>query len=103
MSMGMRVASCARSAWWRVNGLRLLHLVDSVSGVETTVKVERVAYPNGDVDLNIHQVEGVYGSVEEFNEAWDRDYSRNVLVNFFSVSLVDGRKLVNAIIEEIKA
>jgi hypothetical protein len=83
--------------------LKLLHLVDSVSGVDTTVKVERVAYPNGQVDLNIHQVEGVFESVEEFNEVWDRDHPRNVLVNFFCVSLVDGRKLVNALIEEIKS
>jgi hypothetical protein len=83
--------------------LRLLHLVDSVSGADTTVKVEKVAYPTGDVDLNIHQVGGVYGSVGEFDEAWDHDCGGNVLVNFFSVSLVDGRKLVNALIEEIKA
>jgi hypothetical protein len=84
-------------------GLRLLYLVDSVSGVETTVKVEKVAYQSGQVDVHIHQIEGVYGSVEEFNRAWDRDYQRNVLVNFFCVGLVDGRKLVNALIEEIKA
>jgi hypothetical protein len=83
--------------------LRLLHLVDSVSGVDTTVKVEKVTYPNGQVDVHIHQIEGVYGSVEEFNVAWDRDHEKNALVNFFCVGLVDGRKLVNALIEEIKS
>jgi hypothetical protein len=55
------------------------------------------------VDLNIHQIEGVFESVEEFNGAWDRDHHKNVLVNFFCVNLVDGRKLVNALIEEIKS
>jgi hypothetical protein len=82
--------------------LKLLHLVDSVSGADTTVKVERVEYPGGEVDLNIHQIEGVYGAVGEFDEAWDRDPKKDGLVNFISVSLVDGRRLVNALLEEIK-
>ncbi len=56
----------------------------------------------GEVDLNIHQIEGTYKSVEEFDAAWDRDSKKNILVNFVSVSLVDGRRLVNALLEEIK-
>jgi len=82
--------------------MRLLHLVDSVSGADTTVKVEKVTYPKGEVDLNIHQIEGTYRSVEEFEAAWDREPKKDGLVNFVSVSLVDGRRLVNALLEEIK-
>ena len=82
--------------------MRLVHLVDLVSGVDTTVKVEKVTQPNGESELNIHQIEGRYPTLSEFDDAWDRDYQRNVLVNFISVSLVDGRKLVNALLEEIR-
>ena len=82
--------------------MKLLHLVDSVSGADTTVKIERVEYPSGEMDLNVHQIEGTYRSVEEFDVAWDRDPKKDGLVNFISVSLMDGRKLVNALLEEIK-
>ncbi len=82
--------------------MRLLHLVDVVSGVDTTVKVERVVLPGGEVDLYIHQVEGRYESLPEFNEAWDREHERNVLVNFICLDILDGRKLVNALLEELK-
>ena len=34
--------------------MRLLHLVDTVSNVETTVKVEKVVYQGGQVDVYIH-------------------------------------------------
>lgn len=82
--------------------MRLLHLLDVVSNVETTVKVEKIKYPSGEVDVHIHQIEGMYRSVEEFNEAWDRDHDRNVLVNFICLDVLDGRKLVNALIEELR-
>jgi hypothetical protein len=82
--------------------LRLLHLVDVVSGVETTVKVEKVTQSCGEGELNIHQIEGNYLTLDDFDKAWDRDYQRNVLVNFISVSLLDGRKLINALLEEIR-
>lgn len=82
--------------------MRLVGVLDSVSGVETTVKVERVTYPDGETDVNIHQIEGLYDSEEEFEAAWDRDPEKDALVNFISVSLVDARKLVNALLEEIR-
>ena len=82
--------------------MKLLHLVDVVSGVDTTVKVEKIRLPTGEFDLYIHQIEGNYESLNEFNEAWDRDHERNVLVNFICVDLLGGRRLVNALLEEIK-
>ena len=82
--------------------MRLIHVRDTTSGVETTVKVGKVRYPDGAVDLVVHQIEGIYGCEEEFDAEWDVTPDREGVVNFLSLDLVDARKLVNALVEEIR-
>ena len=82
--------------------MRLLHLVDTTSGRMTTVKVRRVEYGDGSRDLLIHQIEGVYDTEEAFDFEWDGSADEGGLVNFMSLDLVDARKLVNVVIEEIQ-
>ena len=83
--------------------MRLVRLRDTTSGRETTVKVCRVSYPDGSVDVVVHQIEGVYETVEEFDVEWNMTPDKEGLVNFMSLELVDARKLVNALIEEIQS
>ena len=83
--------------------MRLVQMRDTTSGRETTVKVEKVCYPDGSVDVVVHQIEGVYETVEGFDVEWNMTPDREGLVNFISLGLVDARKLVNALIEEIQS
>jgi len=81
--------------------VKLIHVKDVVSGADTTIKVELINI-KGEVEVNIHQIEGNYLDESEFNKAWNHDQSRYTLVNFISLSIIDMRKLVNSLIEEIK-
>ena len=83
--------------------MRLVQVRDTTSGRETTVKVGKICYQDGFVDLVVHQIEGVYETEEGFDVEWNMAPDREGLVNFISLGLVDGRKLVNALIEEIRS
>jgi hypothetical protein len=83
--------------------MRLVHARDTTSGRETTVKVSKICYPDGSVDLVVHQIEGVYESEEGFDVEWNLTPDKEGLVNFMSLGLVDARRLVNALIEEIQS
>jgi hypothetical protein len=83
--------------------VRLVHARDTTSGRETTVKVKKICYPDGVVDLVVHQIEGVYDMEEGFDVEWNTTPDEDGLVNFVSLNLVDARKLVNALIEEIQS
>jgi len=83
--------------------MRLFHARDTTSGRDTTVKVKKICYPDGSVDLVVHQIEGVYDTEEEFDVEWNMTPDKEGLVNFISLGLVDARKLVNALIEEIQS
>ena len=83
--------------------MRLVHVRDTTGGRETTVKVSKICYPDGAVDLVVHQIEGVYETEEGFDVGWNMTPDKEGLVNFISLGLVDARKLVNALIEEIQS
>ena len=83
--------------------MRLVQVRDTTSGRETTVKVGKIGYPDGSVDLVVHQIEGVYETEEAFDVEWNMAPDKEGLVNFISLGLVDARKLVNALIEEIQS
>lgn len=83
--------------------MRLVHARDTTSGRETTVKVKKICYPDGSVDLVVHQIEGVYETEDGFDVEWNLTPGKEGLVNFISLELVDARKLVNALIEEIQS
>ena len=83
--------------------MRLIHVRDTTSGRETTVKVSKICCPDGSVDLVVHQIEGVYETEEGFDVEWNMMPDKEGLVNFMSLDLVDARKFVNALIEEIQS
>jgi len=62
--------------------------------------VARVSYDDESVDIVLHQIEGAFTELEDFEREWDRQAPG--LVNFLSLSLIDTRRLVNSIIEEIQ-
>ena len=66
------------------------------------MKVKKISYQDGSVDLVVHQIEGVYDTEEGFDREWNATPDREGLVNFISLDLMDARKLVNALIEEIQ-
>ena len=80
--------------------MRLLRVVDSTSGSDTTIKVAKVVYSDESVDIVVHQIEGTFTEVEDFEREWDRQAPG--LVNFLSLGILDARRLVNALIEEIQ-
>ena len=51
----------------------------------------------------VHQIEGVYETEEGFDVEWNMTPDKEGLVNFMSMELMDARKLVNALIEEIQS
>jgi len=83
--------------------MRLAQVRDTTSGRETTVKVKKISYRDGSVDLVVHQIEGVYDTEESFDREWNATPDREGLVNFISLDIMDARKLVNALIEEIRS
>ena len=80
--------------------MRLLRVVDTTSGSDSTIKVAKVVYSDESVDIVVHQIEGTFTDVEDFEHAWDRQAPG--VVNFLSLGILDARRLVNALIEEIQ-
>jgi hypothetical protein len=83
--------------------VRLFHARDTTNSMKTIVKVKKICYPDGSVDLVVHQIEGVYETEEAFDMEWNMTPDKEGLVNFISLDLVDARKLMNALIEEIQS
>jgi len=105
---------------------RIINVVDTVSGLDTTIKVSRVrfpdeliVYPREKEDIIIHQINGTYRTIEDFNYEWDQkpeSIEKKVLcsrckepityyipdqkdlVNFLSLTKTDARRLINALI-----
>lgn len=58
---------------------RLIRVKDTVSGVETTILLERTTFPESDKivwprdseHLIVHQIEGTYHNIEDFNKEWE--------------------------------
>ena len=82
--------------------MRLLQVTDTTSGRLTTIKVLKVSYPDGCTDVIVHQIEGAYDNLQDFDREWNALPSKQGLVNFLSLGLLDARRLVNTIIEEIR-
>ena len=82
--------------------MRLLQVTDTASGQPTTIKVKKVGYSDGSSDLVIHQIEGMYETEEDFDREWNTKPDKEGFVNFMSLDLQDSRKLVNALMEEIR-
>ena len=80
----------------------LLQVTDTTSGRLTTIKVKKVGYPDESSDLVVHQIEGVYETEEDFDREWNIKPDKEGFVNFMSLDLQNSRKLVNALMEEIK-
>ena len=80
----------------------LLQVIDTASGRLTTIKVKKIGYSDGSSDLVIHQIEGVYETKEDFDREWNIKPDKEGFVNFMSLDLQDSRKLVNALMEEIR-
>lgn len=49
------------------------------------MKVNRIRYQDGSVDLVVHQIEGVYDTEEGFDREWNATPDREGLVNFISL------------------
>ena len=64
--------------------------------------MKKVGYPDGSSDLVIHQIEGVYETEEDFDREWNTKPDKEGFVNFMSLDLQDSKKLVNALMEEIR-
>jgi len=110
---------------------RLLIIKDTVSGVDTTILLERTKFPDNErivwpresEHLVFHQIGGSYDKIEDFNKEWD-DAGDQVektilcpkckepityftpkldeLVNFTCMDILDARRLTNALIELLK-
>ncbi len=60
---------------------KLIQVKDTVSGVETTILLERVTFPDNDKivwpraseHLVFHQIGGSYDTVEDFNHEWENE------------------------------
>ena len=82
--------------------MRLLQVIDTTSGRSTTIKVFKISYPDNSTDIIVHQIEGAYDNPQDFDREWNALPSKQGLVNFLSLGLLDARRLVNALIEEIR-
>lgn len=115
-----------------MNGdFRLLAIKDTVSGVDTTILLERTKFPDSErivwprvsEHLVFHQIGGTYDTIEDFNSEWDsadEQVEKTVLcpkcrepityftpkldeiVNFTCMEILDARRLVNALTELLK-
>ncbi len=58
---------------------RLIKVKDTVSGIETTILLERTTFPEGDKvvwpreseHIIFHQIGGSYNTIEDFNWQWE--------------------------------
>ena len=101
---------------------RLINVRDSISGVDTTILIELVKFPDEET-LSFHQIGGVYETLEDFNREWDNsaDQVENTvlcpkckepityytpkldeIVNFTCLDILDARLFTNALIELLK-
>ncbi len=63
---------------------RLIQVKDTVSGVETTILIERTTFPDSDrivwpresEHIVFHQIGGTYDTVEDFNREWEADVEK---------------------------
>ncbi len=115
-----------------MNGdIRLLAITDTVSGVETTILLERTKFPDSErivwpresEHLVFHQIGGTYHTLEEFNIEWESAeeqvektvlcpkcrepityFTPNLdeLVNFTCMDIDDANRLTNALMELLK-
>jgi len=115
-----------------MNGdIRLITIKDTVSGVETTILLERtkfpdnerIVYPHESEHLVFHQIGGSYNTIEDFNSEWesaDEQVEKTVLcpkcrepityftpkldelVNFTCMNILDARHLTDALIELLR-
>ncbi len=106
---------------------RLINIIDTASGLETTIKIskvrcpddENIVWPREKEDIIIHQITGTYHTLEDFNYEWDNPpeplektvlcpkckdpvtyYTPrlNELVNYISMNKTDARRLINALL-----
>ena len=110
---------------------RLLNVSDTVSGIDTTILIVRVSFPESErivfpretEHVVLHQIGGTYENLEDFNHEWDQkpDQIENTvlcptcrepvtymtpkldeLVNFTCIDILDARRITNALIELLK-
>jgi len=110
---------------------RLLIIKDTVSGIDTTILLqrsifpdnERIVWPRKSEHLVFHQIGGSYDTIEDFNKEWDDtgDHvektvlcpkcrepityfvpSPDEFVNFTCMDILDARRLTNALIELLR-
>jgi len=116
-----------------MNGdFRLLAIKDTVSGIETTILLERVTFPDSErtvwprysEHIVFHQIGGSYDTVEDFNREWETDVDKventvlcpkcrepityltpnlDDLVNFTCMEYDDARSLSDALIELLRS
>jgi len=109
--------------------IRLLAIKDIVSGVDTTILLERTKLPDSESwpceneHLVFHQIGGTYDTIEDFNIEWesaDEQVKKTVLcpkcrepityftpnldelVNFTCMNIADAKRLTNALLELLK-
>ncbi len=111
--------------------LSLLAIKDTISGVETTILLERTKFPNSkrivwpreSEHLVFHQIGGTYHIIEDFNSEWeiaDEQVENTVLcpkcmepityftpnldelINFTCMEIADAKRLTNALIELLR-
>lgn len=83
--------------------MKLLQAVDTTSNRFITIKLYKVKLPDCELpEVWLHVLGGHHETEEEFDKAWDEWSEKDELNFFFSLDLLDARKLTNALIEEIQ-
>ena len=110
---------------------RLLNVKDIIDGVDTTILLERlkfpdserIVYPRETENVVFHQIGGTYKTLEDFNHEWEDKPDQvektvlcpncrepityftpklDELVNFTCMDILDARRLTNALIELLR-
>jgi len=112
--------------------IRLIRVKDTVSGVETTILLERTTFPDNErivwpresEHIVFHQIGGSYDTIEDFNKEWEADVepventvlcpqccepitylipNLDDLVNFTCMEYDDARSLSDALIDLLRS
>lgn len=110
----------------------LIQVKDTVSGIETTILLERttfresdkIVWPRESEHIIFHQIGGTYNTIEEFNREWEADVDKventvlcpkcrepityltpnlDDLVNFTCMEYDSARRLSDALIDLLRS
>lgn len=85
-----------------VEKLVMIHVFDTISAIDTTIKVARGRYESGEPYVDFHQIDGKHSTIEEFTAAWDKKGNELQINNFFAVKPKDAVKIIDALRDILK-